>query len=353
MTALCDPRDLAYPDRRARPAIRSAVLGLVVAMTVLAAAPPVAGQGRADLPIAKHYLSAVVKVTADIPPTARTAAALGTRREGSGIVIDDDGLVLTIGYLILESASVELVVEGARTVPAKFVAYDHGTGLGLLRAVAPLGVKPLELGNSDALTQGDQVLAIGNGGRGSALGAYVVSRREFAGWWEYLLPNAIFTSPPHLEHSGAALIDASGSLVGVGYLVVANAPADNIAMPGNMFVPIDILKPVIGELLARGRSGAPARPWLGLYSQEIQGRLFVARVPEGGPAHAAGMRPGDLVLGIAGQPVRSLPDYYRKLWSLGPAGVEVPLLVVRGDAPARLSIKSIDRYDWFRLKPDY
>ncbi len=308
---------------------------------------------RAELPIAQKFLSAVVKVTADIPPTARTAAALGTRREGSGIVIDDDGLVLTIGYLILESASVELLVEGKRRVPAKFIAYDHVTGLGLLRASAPLKVKPLPLGNSDALTKGDQVLAIGSGGRGSALGAYVVSRREFAGWWEYLLPNAIFTAPPHLEHSGAALIDGTGSLVGVGYLVVANAPADDIAMPGNMFVPIDILKPAMADLLTRGRSSGRARPWIGLYSQEIQGRLFVARVPVGGPAHAAGMRPGDLVLGVAGQPVRSLPDYYRKLWSLGPAGVEVPLLVVRGDAPAQLTIKSIDRYDWFRLKPDY
>jgi S1-C subfamily serine protease len=350
MTARCD---LAYPGGRARVGIRSRVLGVVLAMIAFAVLPPYAGPARAQLQIDKHYLSAVVKVTAEVPPTARTAAALGTRREGSGIVIDDNGLVLTIGYLILESASVELVVEGERTVPARFVAYDHQTGLGLLRAVAPLGVKPLDLGDSSALAKGDQVLAVGNGGRGSALGAYVVSRREFAGWWEYLLPNAIFTSPPHLEHSGAALIDGSGNLVGVGYLVVANAPADNVAMPGNMFVPIDILKPVLGDLLARGRSSSPSRPWLGLYSQEIQGRLFVARVPPGGPAHAAGMRPGDMVLGIAGQPVRSLPDYYRKLWSLGRAGVEVPLLVVRGDAPARLTIKSIDRYDWFRLKPDY
>jgi S1-C subfamily serine protease len=325
----------------------------ILAVILLGAVLPLAGSAIAQIPIAKRYLSAVVKVTADIPATARTAAALGTRREGSGIVIDDDGLVLTIGYLILESAAVELVVEGERTVPAKFVAYDHVTGLGLLRAAAPLGVKPLELGDSGALIKGHPVLAIGNGGQGSALGAYVVSRREFAGWWEYLLPDAIFTSPPHLEHSGAALIDASGRLVGVGYLVVANAPADNVAMPGNMFVPIDALKPVLGDLLARGRSSAPSRPWLGLYSREIQGRLFVARVPKAGPAHAAGMRPGDLVLGIAGQPVRSLPDYYRKLWSLGRAGIEVPLLVVRGDAPARLTIKSIDRYDWFRLKPVY
>jgi len=346
-------RDRAHAAHCCQSEPHSLILRWLLTAVILAAALHTAVPARAEIPIAKHYLSAVVKVTAEVPPTARTAAALGTRREGSGIVIDDNGLVLTIGYLILESASVELVVEGERTVPAKFVAYDHETGLGLLRAVAPLGVKPLELGNSGALTKGDQVLAIGNGGRGAALGAYVVSRREFAGWWEYLLPEAIFTAPPHLQHSGAALIGATGSLVGVGYLVVANAPADNVAMPGNMFVPIDILKPVLGDLLARGRSSARSRPWLGLYSQEIQGRLFVARVPQGGPAYAAGMRPGDLVLGIAGQPVRSLPDYYRKLWSLGRAGVEVPLLVVRGDLPARLTIKSIDRYDWFRLKPDY
>ena len=310
------------------------------------------GGARGENPIPDKLLSAVVKVSANVPDHARTAQTLGTRREGSGIVIDDNGLILTIGYLVLESASANIELHNGKKMPTQFVAYDHGTGLGLLRAVSPLKVKPLELGDSTSLGSRDEVLVASFGGQSSVIGAYVVSRRGFAGFWEYMLDSAIYTAPPHPKFGGAALIDRDGKLVGVGSLIVPNAVSSDVQMPGNMFVPINLLKPILGDLLTKGRSPR-TRPWLGLYPQEVHGRIFVARVPRDGPAHRAGLHPGDLVLRVTGQPVRSIESYYRKVWALGRPGVDVPLTVLRGDEVTDLTIRSIDRNDWFRVKPTY
>lgn len=320
---------------------------------LVAAGASFPASAQSNSAITEDLLTAVVKLSAEVPAEARTARFLGTSREGSGVVIDGDGLVLTIGYLILESSSVTIGLADGKSVPARFVAYDHATGLGLVRATAPLGVKALELGDSDALAERQQVLAASHGGVSQAIGAYVVSRRDFAAAWEYMLDKAIFTAPPHPQFGGAALIDGGGKLVGIGSLIVPNAASEQTALPGNMFVPVNALKPVLGDLLASGRSATGARPWLGLYSEEIRGRLFVTRVPPGGPAHAAGLIPGDLVLTIGGKPVLGLKDYYRKLWSLGPPGIQVPLTVLRGVTPTRFDVKSIDRHDWFRRRPGY
>ncbi len=298
-------------------------------------------------------LSAIVQLRSEVPAEARTARGLGTERQGSGVVIDDSGLVLTIGYLVLEASRIELTVGGVRTVSASFVAYDHETGFGLIRADRPLGVKPIPLGESGALKRGSPVLAASFGGDRAALGAYVVARREFAGWWEYMLDGAIFTAPAHPLFGGAALVDQGGRLVGIGSLIVPDAVEPGVSLPGNMFVPIDALKPVLGDLIANGRSSRPVRPWLGLYPQALHGRLFVARVPPGGPADRAGVKPGDLVLGIAGRPVSTLPEYYRALWSLGSAGIDVPLRMLRGNEPADVTIRSIDRQDWFIAPRSY
>ena len=311
-----------------------------------------AASARAAAPISAELLSAVVKVSTTVPDDARTADTLGTQREGSGVVIDDDGLILTIGYLILESETAEVTPGDGESVPARFVAYDHETGFGLLRATGPLAAATLELGDSNALTARDEVLAASFGGPSSAIGAYVASRRPFAGYWEYMLEKAIYTTPPHPQFGGAALIDRDGKLVGVGSLIVPNAAAADMPMPGNMFVPIDLLKPILGDLLAKGRA-ARSRPWLGLYPQEVQGRLFVMRAPRDGPAWRAGLRQGDLVLRVTGRPVRSVMGYYRRIWSLGAPGVGVPMTVLRGDDVTRLTVRSIDRRDWFRAKPSY
>ena len=276
---------------------------------------------QAQPAITEKLLTSIVEVTAEVPGDARTACFLGAKRQGSGIVIDCDGLVLTIGYLILEASSVEIGHSDGRKSPARLIAYDHETGLGLLRATEKLDVEALPLGDSDTAVMRQQVLVAAHGGVSQASGGYVMSRRDFAAAWEYMLENTIFTTPPHPQFGGAALIDGDGKLIGVGSLMVPNAAGENAAMPGNMFVPINVLKPILGELLANGGSSRRPRQWLGLYSEELRGRLFVTRVPIGGPAHNAGLQPGDMVLGINDKPVAGLKDYYRKLWSLGQAGI--------------------------------
>lgn len=304
-------------------------------------------------PTAESVLDGVVRIATRAPASARSAHTLGTEREGSGIVIDSDGLVLTIGYLLLEAESIEIELSDGQKVEASLVAYDHNTGFGLLRASGKLPVKPVELGDSDALKVQDQVLVVAHGGQGMAMPALVVSRRVFAGYWEYLLDNAIFTSPPHPAFGGAALFASDGRLVGVGSLIVGDAAGPDQQLPGNMFVPIDQLKPILAGLLDTGRSPEPQRPWLGLYSEEVHGRLFVTRVAPGGPAETAGIAKGDLVVGIGGQAVSGLADFYRKVWALGPAGVSVPLDVLRGTSVRAIPVKSGDRYQYLKMNRSY
>ena len=298
-------------------------------------------------------LDSIVGVRATIPEDARTAKVLGTERVGSGVVIDDDGLVLTIGYLILEAISAEIVLPDERAVPATIVAYDYDSGFGLLRAVTPLGIAPIDLGRSAELTERSEVLVAALGGPEPVIGAVVVSRRDFAGYWEYLLPNAIFTSPPHRSFGGAALIGRDGRLLGIGSLIVGDAAAPDTPLPGNMFVPIDALKPIMDDLLAHGRAQTPPKPWLGIFSGAERGRLFVNRVAPDGPAAAAGLAEDDIIIAVKDQPVQSLADFYRKIWALGRAGVNVPLTVLTTQGVEKITVKSGDRYDYLKLKPSY
>ena len=305
--------------------------------------------------VAATPLEAVIGVRAVVPDDAYTAGILGTQRAGSGIVIGEDGLVLTIGYLIMESISAELILAGETAVPAEFVAYDFETGFGLLRALAPLEIEPIPLGESADLAVDAQVLVAGSSGAGrqKVIGAVVVSRREFAGYWEYLLPDAIFTAPPHLEFGGAALIGRDGRLLGVGSLIVGDAAGPARQVPGNMFVPIDALKPILADLVASGRSKLPPRPWLGLSSEEARGRLFVTRVSPKGPAAKAGILKDDIIIGVAGDAIAGQADFYRKVWALGEAGIEVPLTVLTREGVREVTVNSANRYDHLKLKPSY
>jgi S1-C subfamily serine protease len=314
-------------------------------LAVLAAAPAQAQQaGKADA-----VLAAIVGVRAEVPPDARTADVLGTTREGTGALIGEDGLVLTIGYLIVEAGRVDIRRPDGRTVPAVAVAYDYETGFGLVRALAPLDAAPLALGESGALKDGTQLVAI-SGAAGSAVyPATVVSRREFAGYWEYLLPDAIFAAPAMPEFGGAALIGPEGELLGIGSLIVADAAGDGSSTPGNMYVPIDALKPILAELVAEGRTRAEPRPWLGINARESEAGIVVTRVTEDGPAAAAGLREGDRITAVAGEAVATLAELYRKVWAQGPAGAVVPLAVERAGGQAELSVRSADRYDFLRL----
>jgi S1-C subfamily serine protease len=326
--------------------LRNAFLG---AALLLAAAPAQAQQQSVE-----DVLAAVVGVRADVPMSARTADTLGTTRAGSGVVIDNDGLVLTIGYLIMESGVTDVIDARGRTVPADIVAYDYESGFGLLRALQPLGVRPLEFGESAALRSSEQVLVISRSdGDIEATPALVAARREFAGYWEYLLADAVFTSPPHGNFGGAALIDRQGRLLGIGSLIVGDAVGDGGGIPGNMFVPIDALKPILADLLANGRSSQPPHPWLGLYAEERPGGIHVQRVARDGPAERSGLRHGDLITDVAGGPVAGLADFYRRLWALGPPGVDVQLSVRRGGGALEVTVRSADRYDWLRLNPTY
>ena len=299
-------------------------------------------------PTFDEVISAIVSVEANVPSIARTASSLGTERGGTGVVIDTRGLVLTIGYLILEASSAQITFADGHTVPAQIVAYDHNTGFGLLRATPPAGIRPMELGDSSDLKQMDKVLVSSYGGMEAVQPAMVVSRRTFAGYWEYLLDNAIFTSPPHPEFGGAALIGPTGELLGIGSLVVSDAHQEQ-RLPGNMFVPVDELKPILSDLLTLGRSSLPPRPWLGIYSEEAHGHLFVTRVAQEGPGAKAGIEPGDIIVSIDGQSVETMGDFYRKLWAKGTAGVEVSIGVLRDSEVLEVKLVSASRYDWLRL----
>ncbi|HEX5078022.1 MAG TPA: S1C family serine protease [Geminicoccaceae bacterium] len=338
-------RDRSVARRRHIPATAR----LIAALLLPAALPcPALGQSAGQA-----TLKGVVEIDAVVPRDARTAGSLGTERVGTGVVIDSSGLIVTIGYLILEASEVTVSAEGVEAVPATVLAYDHESGFGLIRANQPLKVPPVALGNSTALRLMQPLLVVSHAGEVDATGVYLVDRREFAGYWEYLLENALFTSPPHAQFGGAALIDEEGRLVGIGSLFVNDAGRQGRLVPGNMFVPIDGLKAIMADLLSRGRRAEPGRPWLGLTLEEHRGRVFVTKVSPDGPGEAAGLRPNDMILGVGGVQVESLGDLYRKLWGRGDAGVEVPLDVLRGIEVRPVVVESGDRYRYLRLNPTY
>ncbi len=299
-------------------------------------------------PSADDILNAVIQVDATIPGSARTAAALGTERRGSGIVIDSSGLVLTIGYLILEARDITLTDNDGRTVAASIVAYDYATGFGLLCAMQPLSIPPVQFGDSGASNVRDVVLAVGRGG--SAVQVRIAAQREFAGYWEYLLDDAIFTIPPFSDYAGAALIDQTGNLIGVGSLMVQDAGHPGTPSPGNMFVPINALKDILADLIDRGRATDPGNPWLGLFASDYRGRIFVNSVSPDGPAERAGAKSGDIIARVAGQPVSDLVGFYRSVWAVGNPGARVPLTVFTSGARlVDIDVISGNRYDWLKL----
>lgn len=300
---------------------------------------------------AEEVLRSVVKVKARALAHARSNASLGPTREGSGVVIDDRGHILTIGFLVIEADAIEVTTADGKTSPATLAGYDHATGFGLLRAALPLGAHGIDLGASAELKLSEPVMVAPYGGREAISLAYVVSKRQFAGSWEYLLDSAIFTSPPTLAWAGSALINHVGKLVGIGSLLVRDSIEAGVPLPGNMFVPIDLVKPILADLIDKGRASGPPQPWLGMGTEEVQGRLFVARVSSEGPAERAGIRRGDIIVSVGAEAVTSQAQLYRKLWSFGPAGTEVPLKVLQGASVKEIKVRSIDRTEYFRVKP--
>jgi S1-C subfamily serine protease len=296
-------------------------------------------------------LGSIVRLHADVGERCVTAATLGAEREGAGVVIDDDGLILTVGYLIVEARDVTITILGRREpVVGEAIAYDHETGFGMVRALDPLDLPPLPIGSARQLSVGDDVVVSGYGGFDQAIGAELTARQPFAGPWEYMLDEALYTVPPHPYWGGSGLIDRNGTLVGIGslYLEEPLGPGGG-ARPGNMFIPIDELLPIYDDMINSGRAARAPRPWVGVHVNEAEHRLYVTGVTNDGPGHRAGFRPGDAVLSIEGVPVDNLPDMYRTLWSAGEAGVEVRYTVLRDDDVVNIRVTSGDRYAFLDL----
>lgn len=294
-------------------------------------------------------LDAVVQVRAEIPEDAYTAAFLGTERLGNGVVIREDGLVLTIGYLITEASSIWLTTNRGAAVPGHPLAYDAVTGFGLILPLSRLSAPALQRGTASALSVGDPLIVAGHGGRAHALKAQLVARREFAGYWEYVLDEALFSAPAHPQWGGAAVVDKHGTLIGIGSLLLQEV-TEGQAQQGNMAVPVDLLEPIFEDLLKYGRSDRPARAWVGIFAQEVDGRPVVGGLSAGGPADSAGVRLGDVVLEVAGEPVGGLADLFRKIWRQGPAGTDIPLTLHRKGSRLQVKMHAGDR-NFFMKKP--
>jgi len=343
-------RNVGWLNLRPVPRLLKSLLAAVFAASLLSTSSTPAPAETGSL---EDLISAVVKIKTHINPEGRTVQGLGRDREGTGILIDADGLILTIGYLMVEAYAAEIVTNDGRTIPASIVGYDHETGFGLLRTIEPLKIKPFTFGKLSDVKEKDVVVIASGGGASNVVPALVVSKREFVGNWEYLLDEAIYTSPPHPSWSGAALISREGKLIGVGSLIVGDAAGNKENNPGNVFVPIDRLAPILGDLLTEGRPSGPGRPWLGMNADDTHGRLMVGRVTPGGPADKAGIKRGDVIMSVNGEATASLPDFYRKVWSKGGAGAVIGLDVRNNNTVQHFNVQSINRLDHLKLKSTF
>ena len=295
----------------------------------------------------ERVMASVVALSAEVPEDAFTASILGTERAGNGVVIDEKGLVLTIGYLITEASTIWLTTHSGEVVQGYPLAFDFVSGFGLVQPLGRLSAPALPRGDAAAVAAGDNVVVISHGGRAHALEAKISAKREFAGYWEYLLDEALFTTPAHPDWSGAALIGADGRLLGIGSLLVQEA-AEQQTEQGNMFVPIDLLEPILKQLLTTGAAQRPSRAWLGMYTTEANGHLVVSGLAAGGPADVAGVHPGDLLLELNGERVDKLTDYLRKLWRATQPGREVTLTLGREGDLLNLRLRAANRNDFLK-----
>lgn len=338
-----------------------AVAAVVVAALCFAL-PPSMSAVRADAPEAspesdpaalESVLRSIVRVRSYVPPEADSAKRLGSEREGNGIVIGKGGLIATVSYLVTEAMSVEIVDEEGRTRSASVIGFSNESGLAILRAPAMADRMPLPLGDSAGLAARTPVIVSGAGGLSNAIPAVVVSRRPFAGSWEYLLERAIYTAPAHPDWGGAALISSQGTLLGIGSLRTGQARRDGEKMAGNVFIPIDLLRPMLDEVAATGTVKPQPHPWLGLNARQHPGGLMVGRLSSNSPAIAAGIQRGDLVTALGGRPVDDLADFYRRVWAMGAPGIDVPLTVLRDGRSFTVKVRSASRYQFLAKEKTY
>ncbi len=293
-----------------------------------------------------RFNASVVRIDTRVPSDAASVQSLGAERVGTGIILDDR-TVLTIGYVALEADAVMVTTPSGKRIPASVAGYDHATGFGVIRTAVALDGKAMALGDSDKVTEKQRLLTLGHS-EPEATEIFVLSRKTFSAGWEYLIERPIFTFPPVNNWSGAALIADDGSLIGVGSLMVNDAAQGRNGVPGNLWVPVNLLKPILSDLLARGRRTDGVQPWLGMTTENVRGNLMVTRVARNGPAENAGITAGDIVVGVSGEKVAEQADFYRKVWRTGPAGSVIPLRVLKGGDVREVSVKSVDRSDTLR-----
>ena len=294
------------------------------------------------------FYESIVSVHSTVPPEARTAASLGVEREGNGVAIDENH-ILTIGYIVIESESIEIGLSDGRRLPASLVGYDHTSGFGIIKSVVPLKLSPLKLGNSDNINSKQDLLVLPSPNRGAGSIVRSVSRRPFTGWWEYFVESPIYTTPPNGLWAGAPILNEKGEILGIGSLFVSEA-VPGIPSPGNMSVPINLLKPILGDLISSGRRKSKIQPYLGISSDDSNDQVIVTRVSKGGPAFKAGIRPQDVIMTVNGSQVSDLKSFYEKVWKSGESGVVIELSVLRKGLIMTFNVKTVDRLDYF-FKP--
>jgi S1-C subfamily serine protease len=288
-------------------------------------------------------LASVVSLRSQVPEDALTASVLGTERAGHGVIIADDGLVVTIGYLITEAESLWITTNAGVTVPGHVVGYDQETGFALVQALQPMGSPSMALGDSSALQVSDELITAGHGGLDHAIKTIVIAKREFAGYWEYVLDEALFTAPPHPNWGGAALISEDGELLGIGSLLVQQIGEGGEQSGANMIIPIDLLKPILDELRMYGKRSSAPRPWLGFLVQEVSRHLVVSGIYDDCPADIAGLQVGDVLREVEGEPISGLAELFRRIWRTGDAGVDISLTIMRHRESMSVTVHSTDR----------
>ena len=298
-----------------------------------------------------NIYKSVVKIDSIIPPEARTAQSLGTVRGGNGVVIDDKH-ILTIGYIVVEAETITISLPDGRKFPGELIGYDHTTGFGILRTIIQSNLTPLKIGDSDQLTKEDflYVLPYLTEGRPSAV--KMVSRRSFAGWWEYFLDKPIYTYPANSSFAGSALINEYGEVLGIGSLYVGDAAATGISSPGNMFVPINDLKPILDDLIQNGRRTKDIKPYMGLTSSDNTGEVKITRVNDNGPAAKAGFSVNDTILAVNNEKINNIEDFYKVVWSFGGPGTKLQFDIERNQEKLNIELTTMDRNDFF-VKPKY
>ena len=309
-----------------------------------------ANNSYADLTKEKieQFYESIVSVRSIVPSEARTAASLGVEREGNGVAIDEKH-ILTIGYIVIESESIEIGLPDGRRLPAKLVGYDHTTGFGIIKSIVPLKMPSLKLGDSDNIDSEQDLLILPSPNRGAGSIVRSVSRRPFTGWWEYFVENPIYTTPSNGLWAGAPILNNNGEILGIGSLFVSES-VPGVPSPGNMSVPINILKPILEDLISSGRRRSIIQPYLGISSDDSNDRIIVTRVSDGGPAFEAGIRPQDVIMTINGSQVSNLESFYQEIWKSGEAGVTIKLTVLRKGEIMNFNVKTVDRMDYF-VKP--